>query len=76
MSYTVEDVDRAERAIREAAPDARIERGHYGFGLAVAHPTKRAAWIVFQPERSDAGLEEIRPGPDEIARIIRELQAP
>jgi hypothetical protein len=47
MSYTNEDVDNAERAIRAACPGAQINRANYDRTLVVAKADGSEIFLVF-----------------------------
>lgn len=47
MSYTMAEVNKAERRIRDRCPTALINRTNYGFSLVVAKSDKSIAFTVF-----------------------------
>jgi hypothetical protein len=70
MSYTNEDVDNAERAIRAACPGAQINRSNYDRTLVVAKPDGSEIFLVFDDH--DRRLIVI----GDVAAIIKALNVP
>jgi hypothetical protein len=70
MSYTNEDVDNAERAIRAACPGAQINRANYDRTLVVAKPDGSEIFLVFDDH--DRRLIVI----GDVAAIIKALNVP
>jgi len=66
--YTLDEVEAAERRIRNEVPDAKFSRDDYDWTLIVATPDKSLKFIVFQ--HNDYGLEIY----GDVGRIIRELK--
>lgn len=69
--YAKSDVDAAERAIREAVPDAHVERTDYGWSLSAARADRTMAFVVFQVERRDRGQPEIKKDVQAVISALR-----
>jgi len=70
MSYTLSQVDEAERRIRAACPGAIVNRGNYNFTLWVQTADRSRVYLVFD---SDPGEHPTVIG--DVDAIIRALNA-
>ena len=70
MSYTLADVDVAERRIMACCPGAEINRYNYDFSLSVRSADKSLAIIVFDDRE---GGTAIMPKDGDLDRVIRIL---
>lgn len=69
MSYSIKDVDAAEKIIRAERPDLVISRGDYDWSLSVASKPQGHGVILFQPEREENGQREISSTLEEVKNI-------
>jgi hypothetical protein len=72
--WRTSDVDAAEKEILEAIPQARTERGDYGFGLVAFIPQK-AGFIVFRPARPSRGDKPEDAVREDVGAVIDCLRA-
>lgn len=69
MTYTLEDVDRAEAYIRSTRPDLLIARGDYDYSLSIANKPRHLAVVLFRVAREENGQSEVVTSLEEIKEI-------
>lgn len=73
MSYYLADADRIAERVRKEAPQMRVERLDYGYGVIVSATESgiTKAWTLMQPEREHM-RREIKISDDALTKLIAE----